>query len=149
MWNGIRTFADLMHLLSFIIILYKLISQRNCQYVSLKTQEIYLVVFAARYLDLFMYYVSLYNTTMKLAFLSSTILIIYIMRFKSPICEVKTFFNKLDLQPKRRLYATSLADSFRFHYDYLRSHPVYYVGAHLVLFSVAWSSSYCSSDYNY
>lgn len=89
MWTAIRTFADLLHLLSFGIILYKLLTQRNCKGVSLKTQEIYLIVFCSRYLDLFMYYISLYNTTMKVAFISATAIIIYLMRIKKPICEVR------------------------------------------------------------
>lgn len=91
MWSGIRTFADIMHLLSFVIILYKLITQRNCKGVSLKTQEIYLIVFCSRYLDLFMYYINFYNTFMKVAFISSTILIIYLMRLKRPICDVSYY----------------------------------------------------------
>lgn len=89
MWSGIRTFADLMHLLSFGIILYHLLKTRNCKGVSLKTQEIYLVVFCSRYLDLFMYFINLYNTTMKICFISATAVIIYIMRFKKPICDVR------------------------------------------------------------
>ena len=42
------------------------------------------MVFCMRYMDLFMYFVSVYNTCMKLFFISSTILIIYLMRFKRP-----------------------------------------------------------------
>ena len=38
------------------------------------------------YADLFMYYVSAYNTSMKIFFISSTALIIYLMRFKKPYC---------------------------------------------------------------
>ena len=87
MWTTIRTFADLMHLLSFMIILYKLITQRNCSGVSLKTQEIYLVVFCARYLDLFMYFINWYNTIMKIAFISATVVIIYLMRLHKPTCD--------------------------------------------------------------
>lgn len=92
MWSGIRTFADLMHLLSFVIIIYHLIVKRNCAGISLKTQETYLLVFCARYLDLFMYFISLYNTTMKIAFISCTALIIYLMRFQKGICEVSFIF---------------------------------------------------------
>ena len=88
MWTAIRTFADLMHLLSFLIILYKLLSQKNCDKVSLKTQEIYLIVFCSRYLDLFMYFINLYNTTMKVLFISATALIIFLMRYGKPICDV-------------------------------------------------------------
>jgi ER lumen protein retaining receptor len=43
-------------------------------------------VFLVRYLDLFMYFISLYNTTMKLFFIGSTCLIIYLMRIKKPFC---------------------------------------------------------------
>ena len=59
---------------------------------SCKTQEIYLIVFCVRYIDLFMYFVSLYNTSMKIFFISSTAFIIYLMRFKVPYC---TTYDKL------------------------------------------------------
>ena len=41
-----------------------------------------------RYIDLFMYFISLYNTCMKVFFISSTAYIIYLMRFKKPYCTV-------------------------------------------------------------
>ena len=44
-----------------------------------------------RYLDLFMYFVSVYNTLMKVFFISSTAYIIFLMRFKKPYCDVSTF----------------------------------------------------------
>ena len=55
---------------------------------SCKTQEMYLIVFCVRYLDLFMYYISLYNTFMKFFFIGSTAFIIYLMRYKKPYCSV-------------------------------------------------------------
>jgi hypothetical protein len=55
---------------------------------SCKTQEIYLIVFCMRYADLFMYYVSLYNTLMKIFFISCTAFIIFMIRFKKPYCTV-------------------------------------------------------------
>lgn len=48
--------------------------------ISLKTQELYALVFAARYLDLFVHFVSLYNTVMKLVFLASSFSIVWYMR---------------------------------------------------------------------
>ena len=54
--------------------------------ISAKTQEIYLIVFCVRYLDLFMYFVSVYNTLMKLFFIGATAFIIYLMKFKKPYC---------------------------------------------------------------
>ena len=58
---------------------------------SCKTQELYLIVFCVRYLDLFMYFISLYNTFMKIFFISSTAFIIYLMRYKKPFCTVSNF----------------------------------------------------------
>ena len=49
---------------------------------SLKTQILYLVVFVARYLDLFVRWVSLYNTVMKLFFIGSSAYIVYLMCVK-------------------------------------------------------------------
>lgn len=39
-----------------------------------------------RYVDLFMYFVSVYNTCMKIIFITSTATIIYLMRYKLPYC---------------------------------------------------------------
>ncbi|CAI0561086.1 unnamed protein product [Linum tenue] len=48
--------------------------------VSLKTQELYALVFITRYLDIFTSFVSIYNTIMKLIFLGSTFSIIWYMK---------------------------------------------------------------------
>lgn len=48
--------------------------------ISLKTQELYALVFATRYLDIFTDYISLYNTVMKLIFLGSSFSIVWYIR---------------------------------------------------------------------
>ncbi|KAB5520833.1 hypothetical protein DKX38_025152 [Salix brachista] len=48
--------------------------------ISLKTQELYALVFATRYLDIFTHYYSFYNTVMKLIFLGSSFSIVWYMR---------------------------------------------------------------------
>ncbi|XP_062227349.1 ER lumen protein-retaining receptor-like [Phragmites australis] len=48
--------------------------------VSLKTQELYALVFATRYLGIFTDFISMYNTVMKLIFLGSSFLIVWYMR---------------------------------------------------------------------
>jgi ER lumen protein retaining receptor len=53
--------------------------------ISLKTQELFLVVFVCRYLDLFTTYYSLYNSCMKILYIALTALTIYIMRYQAPI----------------------------------------------------------------
>ncbi len=53
-----------------------------CSGVSLKSQELYALVFVTRYLDLLWNFSSLYNSVMKLIFLASSFSIIYMTRFK-------------------------------------------------------------------
>ena len=47
---------------------------------SRKTQELYLAVFVARYLDLFTDYISLYNSVMKIVFITTSAAIVWYMR---------------------------------------------------------------------
>lgn len=67
------------HLLSIILLLLKIM--KSCAGISLKTQELYALVFITRYLDLFTRFHSLYNTVMKLVFLASSTAIVYYMRY--------------------------------------------------------------------
>jgi ER lumen protein retaining receptor len=46
----------------------------------LKSQELYLIVFITRYLDIFTVFYSLYNSIMKVFFISSTAVIIYLLK---------------------------------------------------------------------
>lgn len=46
----------------------------------MRTQELYAVVFVSRYLDLFFTFVSVYNTVMKVFFITSSFCIIWYMR---------------------------------------------------------------------
>ena len=65
------------------------------------------MVFLIRYSDLFMYYISLYNTLMKVFFISSTALIIYLMRFKKPFCAVSKIFHLILCRLMTRLEMSS------------------------------------------
>ena len=58
----------------------KIQATKSCAGVSLKTQELYAVVFATRYLDLFFSFISIYNTMMKVFFICSSCCIIWCMR---------------------------------------------------------------------
>lgn len=68
------------HLLSVLVLLLKIHTIKSCAGISLKTQELYALVFATRYLDIFSHYYSLYNTVMKLIFLGSSFSIVWYMR---------------------------------------------------------------------
>ncbi|KAG1659893.1 hypothetical protein FOA52_006599 [Chlamydomonas sp. UWO 241] len=75
------------HLLSFIVLLLKINATKSCRGISLKTQELYTLVFICRYADIFWNYFSLYNTIMKVVFLTASFAILYFMRLH-PIVKV-------------------------------------------------------------
>ncbi|CAN1146872.1 ER lumen protein-retaining receptor B [Linum perenne] len=79
--NIFRLAGDMTHLVSILVLLLKIHTIKSCAGISLKTQELYFIVFLARYLDLFTQYISLYNTIMKLIFLASALSIIWYMRY--------------------------------------------------------------------
>jgi ER lumen protein retaining receptor len=85
--NVFRLAGDLSHVASIFLLLLKIMTSRSCVGVSLRTQELYMVVFVTRYLDLFVSHplhsaLAFYNTIMKILFLGSSGYIIYLMRKK-------------------------------------------------------------------
>ncbi|KAF9147670.1 endoplasmic reticulum retention protein [Linnemannia schmuckeri] len=80
--NLFRFVADLMHLASIFILLLKMQKTRSVAGISFKTQALYATVFLTRYTDLFTNFQSLYNTTMKVFFIASSLYIVYLMKFK-------------------------------------------------------------------
>lgn len=82
--NLFRVLGDLSHLLSFLILFYRLRKTRNATGISLKTQELYLLVFVTRYMDIFWNFSSLYNTLFKLFYLCASASIVYTIRYTQP-----------------------------------------------------------------
>jgi len=80
--NIFRLAADSAHLVAIAILLAKIWMTRSCAGISGRSQALFLVVFVARYLDLFTNFVSLYNSVMKVLFLGSAIATIYLMFVK-------------------------------------------------------------------
>ena len=87
MVNVLQLIGDTLHLISFVIIIYKIYKDKSCKGVSAKTFDIYLIVFCTRYLDLFMYFISVYNTCMKILFIGASAFILFLMHCKSPYKE--------------------------------------------------------------
>lgn len=84
MMNVFRFAGDMCHIFSIVVLLLRLRVTKNAIGISVKTQELYLLVFVTRYLDLFTSYYSLYNSVMKVIYISSTALIIYTVRYTEP-----------------------------------------------------------------
>ncbi|CAN1283501.1 ER lumen protein-retaining receptor A [Linum perenne] len=78
--NIFRFLGDMTHLISILILLLKIYATKSCSGVSRKTQELYALVFLARYLDLFTTFVSVYNSVMKVVFIASSLAIVWCMR---------------------------------------------------------------------
>lgn len=83
--NIFRLCGDASHVLSIFLLLYKLHKNKSCVGVSCRTQEIYLIVFLLRYVDLGWIFFSVYNSVMKSIFIISTAYLIYIMRRMPPV----------------------------------------------------------------
>lgn len=73
--------GGVLHILSRKLLLYQLIWCKQCRGVSLVTQELYLVMYLCRYLDLLYLYVSLSNTVIKLLHLGGALGIVLLMRY--------------------------------------------------------------------
>lgn len=80
--NAIRLVGDLSHLLAIFILLVKIWKTRSCAGISGKSQALFALVFMARYLDLATIYISLYNSSMKVIFLTATFATCYLIFFK-------------------------------------------------------------------
>ena len=80
MWNIFRYLADFSHLISILILLYKIFSKKSCAGVSLKTQLAYLVVFITRYVNPDFFDPPVYNILFKIFFIASSITICVLMK---------------------------------------------------------------------
>lgn len=80
--NVFRAIADASHLVAMLILLGGIWHKKTARTVSVRTQELYMLVFTARYLDLFTHFISFYNTSMKVTFLTITLATILSIRFK-------------------------------------------------------------------
>ncbi|KAI8525719.1 hypothetical protein RHMOL_Rhmol13G0251800 [Rhododendron molle] len=92
--NIFRLAGDMTHLISILVLLLKIYATKTCSGISLKTQELYALVFVTRYLDLFTDFISVYNTVMKLVFIGSTLAIVWCMR-RHPVVR-RSYDRELD-----------------------------------------------------
>ena len=67
-----RLAGDFSHVISILVLLLRLRVSRSALGISLKTQELFLVVFLTRYVDLFTSFYGVYNSFMKVAYIAST-----------------------------------------------------------------------------
>merc|ERR1712167_141667 len=80
--NIFRLAGDMSHLLAIFLLLAKIWKSKSVVGLSGKSQILYFTVFLTRYLDLFTVYISMYNTCMKVIYLSATFLTCYFIYAK-------------------------------------------------------------------
>ncbi|XP_055530334.1 ER lumen protein-retaining receptor-like [Wyeomyia smithii] len=80
--KNVRLAGDLSHLLAIILLLIKIWKTISCAGISGKSQILFMVVYISRYLDMVTTFISVYNTCMKVVFISSSIATIYLMYVK-------------------------------------------------------------------
>ncbi|CAK8671605.1 unnamed protein product [Clavelina lepadiformis] len=82
--NAFRFTADMLHLTAMLLLLAKLWQSKSSAGLSALSQVLFALVYTTRYLDLFLNFFSIYNTTMKITYISityTTVLSIY-LKFK-------------------------------------------------------------------
>mmetsp|Transcript_19882 Transcript_19882/g.66885 ORF Transcript_19882/g.66885 Transcript_19882/m.66885 type:complete len:224 (-) Transcript_19882:563-1234(-) len=82
--NAIRVAGDLCHMLSFAVLLWKIHRTKSVAGISRKTQELYVLVFLARYCDIFWNHYSVYNSVFKVLFVVLSVGVVYVMRCVEP-----------------------------------------------------------------
>jgi len=99
--NIFRFLGDMSHILSFILLLHKIVKGKSSAGISLRTQELYAIVFFTRYIDIFWNFSSMYNWVLKILFIGCSGTIVYIMRYGKP--QIATYNAELDAFPMQYL----------------------------------------------
>jgi ER lumen protein retaining receptor len=93
-FNPFRYAADIVHVISILLLLYKIYRSKSADGISLKTQVLYGIVFTGRYvgfisfiifylnIDLFWNWKNLYNVSFKIFYLVTSALMIFLIGVK-------------------------------------------------------------------
>jgi ER lumen protein retaining receptor len=120
--NIYRIAGDMCKLFSTLVLIRRLLSAKNAQGISIRTQELYLLVAITRYTDLFTSFYSWYNSIMKVVYISLHASVIVMIRRNSAISS--TYDGQQDNFSHRKylvLPCVLLAISFHrvMYYDYM------------------------------
>jgi len=92
--NIFRLCGDISHTFAIIFLLSMILFKKSAYFVSGKTQLLYLLVFVTRYVDVFVYFLSVYNTFMKIFFIFSKCTLVYLIFYNKDI--KKTYAKDYD-----------------------------------------------------
>lgn len=96
--------GDIFHIIAIAILLFNILTSKSTTGLSYRAQEIYLVVFLARYSDMIIveHPLTLYLLTTRALLIALTILTIYYMRLSVP--HSKVIITKLRHLIERQIY---------------------------------------------
>eukprot|EP00756_Hemistasia_phaeocysticola_P059282 Hpha_TRINITY_DN36022_c0_g1::TRINITY_DN36022_c0_g1_i1::g.170797::m.170797/K10949/KDELR; ER lumen protein retaining receptor len=116
--NLFRMTGDMLHLISVLIILHKMVKLKSCHGLSLKSQLLYGLVFACRYIPSFIvgHQRVIYLIVMKLFFLSTSWFIVFLMTSRNPW--KATYDRAMDNFNVWYLIAPTIILAALFHYDH-------------------------------
>eukprot|EP01061_Rhynchopus_euleeides_P042713 TRINITY_DN7450_c0_g1_i1.p2 TRINITY_DN7450_c0_g1~~TRINITY_DN7450_c0_g1_i1.p2 ORF type:complete len:259 (+),score=132.14 TRINITY_DN7450_c0_g1_i1:81-779(+) len=113
--NAFRMIGDMLHLLSVLIVLHKMLRMRSSSGISLRSQLAYAIVFTTRYIPTLGRHTSLYLISMKFFFLLTSWYIVFLMRTRNPW--KATYDKTLDSIRMRYLIIPCMVLALLFHYD--------------------------------
>lgn len=87
--NIYRLVGDVCHQAAIVFLILQLLKSKNARGISVKTQELRLLVFATRYTDLFTTFYSLYNSIVKIAYIVATTVILVMCKTEP----IKSVYN--------------------------------------------------------
>ncbi|KAL4658037.1 ER lumen protein-retaining receptor 3 [Arapaima gigas] len=80
--NVFRILGDVSHMVAIVLLFLKFWKSKSCAGISGKSQVLFALVFTTRYLDLFVNFISIYNTLMKVVFLALAYATVYLIYFR-------------------------------------------------------------------
>ena len=83
--NIFRLCGDMCRFYGTLLVLKRVAYNQNAMGISIKTQYLVLLLHLSRYLDIVLTFFSVYNFNMKLYFISSSLIIVYMMKFHTKV----------------------------------------------------------------
>jgi ER lumen protein retaining receptor len=80
--NLFRGLGDFFHVLAIVLLLMKIWKSKSAAGISGKSQVLFTLVYITRYLDVFVSFISWYNTLMKLLFVTASCTTVYLIFHK-------------------------------------------------------------------
>eukprot|EP00754_Rhynchopus_humris_P042371 Rhum_TRINITY_DN260_c0_g1::Rhum_TRINITY_DN260_c0_g1_i1::g.917::m.917/K10949/KDELR; ER lumen protein retaining receptor len=115
--NAFRFIGDMLHLLSVIVVLHKMLNLKTSSGISLKSQLAYAIVFTTRYIPTLFRHTSMYLICMKFFFLLTSWYIVFLMRTRNPWKATYTHDKKYDTIQMRYIIGPCILLAFLFHYE--------------------------------